>query len=91
MEYSYPIEYDWSTDEMVTVISFYEAIEKAYDKGIKKHELMERYREFKTIVPGKATERNLCSEFEEVSGFSAYKTMQAAKERADEETIRMKA
>ncbi len=32
MEYQYPLDYDWSNEEMVTMVKFYEAIEKAYEK-----------------------------------------------------------
>lgn len=27
MEYQYPLDYDWSNEEMVTMVKFYEAIE----------------------------------------------------------------
>ncbi|MED2513331.1 UPF0223 family protein, partial [Bacillus thuringiensis] len=33
MEYQYPLDYDWSNEEMVIIVKFYEAIEKAYEKG----------------------------------------------------------
>ncbi|MDF2789209.1 MAG: hypothetical protein K0S80_2307, partial [Neobacillus sp.] len=64
MEYQYPIDYHWTTDEIVDVIKFYEAIERAYEKGIERDELMDIYRRFKEIVPGKAEEKTLCGEFE---------------------------
>lgn len=59
MEYQYPFSMDWSTTEVIEVIQFFEAIEKAYEKGIKREELMEKYRRFKEIVPGKADEKNI--------------------------------
>ena len=59
MEYQYPLDYDWSNEEMVTIVKFYEAIEKAYEKGIIREELMGLYRRFKEIVPSKAEERKL--------------------------------
>ena len=34
MEYQYPLDYDWSNEEMVAVVKFYEAIEKVYEKGV---------------------------------------------------------
>ena len=34
MEYTYPFSLDWSTEEIVDVVQFFEAIEKAYEKGI---------------------------------------------------------
>jgi uncharacterized protein YktA (UPF0223 family) len=90
MEYQYPIDYHWSTDEIVDVIKFYEAIETAYEKGIDRERLMQVYRRFKEIVPSKAEEKTLCGEFEEISGYSAYRVLKKAKEAAAEEKIMMK-
>lgn len=90
MEYQYPIDYQWSTDEIVDVIKFYEAIEKAYEKGIDRDELMNSYRRFKEIVPSKAEEKTICGEFEEISGYSSYRTIKKAKEAAPGERIFMK-
>ncbi len=36
MEYSYPLSTDWTTQEMVDVVHFFEAVEAAYEKGIKR-------------------------------------------------------
>jgi len=57
MEYQYPFDTDWSTKEVVDVIQFFETIEKAYEKGIPREKLMEKYKRFKEIVPGKAEEK----------------------------------
>ncbi|WP_400247002.1 UPF0223 family protein [Niallia sp. JL1B1071] len=89
MDYQYPIDIDWSTDEIITVVKFFECIEKAYEKGVEKAELMEQYRAFKIIVPGKAQEKKVCDEFEEVSGYSTYRTIKKAKEAADGSRIKM--
>jgi uncharacterized protein YktA (UPF0223 family) len=90
MEYQYPIDYHWTTDEIVDVIKFYEAIEKAYEKGIDRDELMNIYRRFKEIVPSKAEEKTICSEFEDISGYSSYRTIKKAKDSAPGERITMK-
>jgi uncharacterized protein YktA (UPF0223 family) len=90
VEYQYPIDYHWSTDEIVDVIKFYEAIEKAYEKGINREELMNAYRRFKEIVPSKAEEKTICGEFEEISGYSSYRTIKKAKDAAAEDKIVMK-
>ena len=31
MEYQYPVDYTWTTDEIVDVIHFFEVVEKAYE------------------------------------------------------------
>lgn len=87
IEYQYPIDYSWSTDEMVAVIHFFEAIEKAYEKGINREDLLSSYRRFKEIVPSKAEEKKLCSEFEEMSGYSSYRAIKMAKETATDSRI----
>ncbi|PLT28043.1 UPF0223 family protein [Peribacillus deserti] len=79
MDYQYPIDYSWSTDETIAVIHFFESVEQAYEKGISKEQFMDTYRRFKEIVPGKAEEKKLTGEFEEISGYSSYKVLQKAK------------
>ncbi|MBM7692422.1 uncharacterized protein YktA (UPF0223 family) [Peribacillus deserti] len=79
MDYQYPIDYSWSTEETIDVIKFFESVEQAYEKGITKEQFMDKYRRFKQIVPGKAEEKKLTGEFEEMSGYSSYKILQKAK------------
>jgi len=89
MEYQYPIDYHWSTDEIVDVIKFYEVIEAAYEKGVDREILMGTYRRFKEIVPSKSEEKKLCGEFEEMSGYSSYRTIKKAKESEPGDRIKM--
>ncbi|MFC5588576.1 UPF0223 family protein [Sporosarcina soli] len=88
MDYSYPIRHDWSTEEIITVVAFYEAVEKAYETGIAREQLMEAYRAFKKIVPSMAEEKTLFKEFDEVSGYACYRVVKAAKEGMDGEMIK---
>ncbi|MFO1445751.1 UPF0223 family protein [Bacillus sp. Bva_UNVM-123] len=90
MEYQYPIDHDWSTEEIIDVISYFQQLEKAYDKGVNRDEFLAAYRRFKEIVPGKAQEKKICDEFEEVSGFSSYHTLKAVKEKNSDEIVKMK-
>ena len=89
MDYQYPIDYTWKPDEIVKVISYFQGIEKAYEKGIPREELMMLYKDFKQIVPSIAEEKKVCGEFEEVSGYSSYRAMQKAKKSQDGELVRM--
>lgn len=89
MDYTYPISIDWSTTEIVDVIKFFESIEKAYEKGIKREELMSVYRRFKEIVPSIAEEKKVFREFEEASGYSSYHVVKKAKELSDGAMIKM--
>lgn len=89
MEYQYPFDIDWSTEEVIDVVSFFEAIEKAYEKGISRDDLMNRYKRFKEIVPGKADEKRICNEFEESSGYSSYRVLKKMKELQEADKISM--
>ncbi|WP_059169996.1 UPF0223 family protein [Bacillus sp. FJAT-27445] len=90
MDYQYPLDYTWSTDETVQVIQFFQAVEEAYEKGIGRDDFMAAYRKFKAIVPGKSEEKKLCGEFEELSGYSPYKAVVKAKELSEGGTLRIR-
>ncbi|MGE7764341.1 UPF0223 family protein [Peribacillus sp. NPDC096540] len=90
MDYQYPMDLDWSTEEIVDVIKFFEAVEKAYESKIQKEAFMKAYRRFKEIVPGKADEKKYTDEFESVSDYSAYLVIKKSKEIGDDDWIRMK-
>lgn len=89
MEYQYPIDHHWTTEEIVDVIHFFEKIEAAYEKGIERELLMDAYRRFKEIVPSKAEEKKVCGEFEETSGYSSYRVIKKAKESEQGTKIKM--
>ena len=90
MEYSYPLSLDWSTQEMVDVVKFFEAVEAAYEKGIKREQFFATYKRFKEIVPSQAEEKTICREFEKASSYVPYKAVKLAKELADGQVIRIK-
>ena len=75
MEYNYPLDYHWSTEEIIDVIALYNAVEKAYEVGISKEEFMNSYRKFKLIVDSKSEEKSLDKQFYEI-----YQVVKAAKE-----------
>ena len=70
MEYNYPLDYTWSTEEIIDVIGLYNAVEKAYESGISKKEFMAAYQKFKKIVDSKSAEKQIDKEFYEVSHYS---------------------
>ena len=88
MDYQYPIDYDWSTDETIDVINFFQCIEKAYENGISKESIMKAYRRFKEIVPGKSDEKNIFDEFEETSGYSSYLIIKKVRQVGEGEIIK---
>ena len=83
MEYTYPFSLDWSTEEIVDVAQFFEAIEKAYENGIKREELLKRYRRFKEIVPSIAEEKTYFREFEKESGYISFPIIKKMKEQSE--------
>lgn len=89
MEYQYPIDYHWTTEEIVDVIHFFEKVEAAYAKGIERDVFMNAYRRFKEIVPSKSEEKKLCGEFEEMSGYSSYRVVKKAKDSQSGIRIKM--
>lgn len=79
--YSYPLDFSWSTEELSSVLSFLNQVEKAYEGGVEASMLLERYQQFKTVVKSKGEERRVDREFEATSGYSTYHAVQAAKEK----------
>lgn len=78
-EYQYPLDLDWTTEEMVIVMKMWDVLEQANESGVPVKDFMETYKNFKTIVKSIGEERRLGREFEQASGYSLYKTLQAAK------------
>lgn len=79
-EYQYPLNLDWNTNEMVIVMQMWDVLEQTYEKGVSIDVFMKAHQEFKTVVRSIGEERKLGREFEELSGYSLYRTLQKAKE-----------
>ena len=82
-QYSYPLDLSWSTEELASVLSFFNDVEAAYEDKVEAKKLLESYKEFKLVVPSKREEKRLGREFETVSGYSLYRAVQAAKEKRE--------
>ena len=52
--FSYPLMPEWSTQEIIDVAAFYEAVEKLNTVGIKRADFMKLYRRFCEIERSKA-------------------------------------
>ena len=50
MEYQYPLDLDWTNDEMMKVIHFFNKIENYYEASVKGDEVLNAYKNFKQIV-----------------------------------------
>lgn len=78
--YNYPLDINWSTDEITSVLHFLNQVEKAYESKVDANQLLVSYRVFKEIVPSKSQEKQIDREFEKSSGYSTYRAVQKAKE-----------
>lgn len=78
--YQYPIDLDWSSQEMATVVHMWHLLEQAYEAGVNREDLLDAYRAFKKVVPSKMEEKQLGNAFEKVSGYQLYGTMKKAKQ-----------
>ena len=81
--YRYPLDISWSTEELASVLSFFNKVEEAYESKVEAKEYMEAYRAFKKVVPSIGEEKRLGREFEEVSGYSLYRATQTAKQKEE--------
>lgn len=59
MNYNYPLDYTWSTEDIIDVMSLYNAVEKAYEEGISKTDFLNAYRKFKNVVGTKSEEKQI--------------------------------
>ncbi len=76
--YSYPLDFSWSTEEISSVLSFLNQVEKAYEGGVSAEAIVNSYRQFKSVVKSKAQEKQIDREFEQASGYSTYRVVKEA-------------
>lgn len=86
--YQYPIDLDWTNEEIAIVIKMWNGLEQAYESSINREELLNRYKAFKQVVPSKMAEKQLCNQFEKVSGYQLYGTIKKAR-NSERKTISM--
>lgn len=89
MNYSYPIDETWTTKEIIDVVNYYSLIEKAYEKGIEKRDLVAAYNRYKEIVPSKSEEKKLDKQFEKQSGYVPFRVIKKAKELSAKDKVKM--
>lgn len=88
MNINIPISLDWTKDEVIAVVQFFEGIEKAYDKGIGTAEMEKLYRRFKEIVPSKSEEKQLFKQFDDQSDYVCYHVIKELK-NTDKQKIKL--
>ncbi|KRL04645.1 UPF0223 family protein [Liquorilactobacillus oeni] len=77
--YSYPLRDEWSTAEIVTVIDFYQAVEKSYTSKILRSVFLKKYQDYLKAVPMKMTQKQLDREFQQNTQMSIYQAVKTAR------------
>lgn len=77
--YSYPLDYNWSKEEIVIVMELWQALEQVYESSMEVEDFKHSYQKFKKVVPSIGEEKKLGKEFEEIAGYSLYRVVQKAK------------
>ncbi|UZN28038.1 UPF0223 family protein [Enterococcus faecalis] len=80
-DYQYPLDLDWTTEEMVIVTNMWTAVEQTNETGLPVEKFLATYGQFKTVVKSIGEEKRLGREFENASGYSLYRTLQQAKKQ----------
>lgn len=80
-DYQYPLDLDWTTEEMVIVTNMWTAVEQANETGLPVDKFLTTYQQFKTVVKSIGEEKRLGRELESASGYSLYRTLQQAKKQ----------
>nr|WP_204464505.1 UPF0223 family protein [Shouchella xiaoxiensis] len=75
-----PIRYDWSQEEIVIVAEFFDVIARVVEQGVDASTIRTHYKEFKTVVPSKAEEKQLFKEVDDQLGISCFKIIKMANE-----------
>lgn len=81
--YDYPLNPDWSVDEIIDVMALYNAVEKAYEGGVSKAEFIKAYQRFVEIVNAKSEQKQIDREFQRVSHYSLYKVYKESLKEVD--------
>ncbi|PTL37503.1 UPF0223 family protein [Alkalicoccus saliphilus] len=75
----FPISMDWTKDEIVDVVNFFEIVDQVYSKGAERNTILTLYNYFKKVVPSKAEEKQHFKDYEEQTGQIPYEVIKKAK------------
>ncbi|QIL50684.1 UPF0223 family protein [Weissella coleopterorum] len=87
LNFDYPLLAGWDTEDIIKVSALYSAVAKAYESGVAVEQLLTAYQGFKVVVTSKSEEKQLGRQFETMSGYSIYKTIQAARQTNKKQLI----
>jgi uncharacterized protein YktA (UPF0223 family) len=78
--FAYPIDERWNQTEITDVINFFVVIEKSYQTGVTRQELVDNYRKFQVVVPNKSEEKRIFREFLANSGMEPFQAVRQLKD-----------
>ncbi|MDI6552837.1 UPF0223 family protein [Leuconostoc falkenbergense] len=70
--YTLPIDGNWTTEDIVIVSNFVDTILKAYENGVSRDELVQRYKDYRAVMPSKSEQKRFDKDFERQTGHSIY-------------------
>ncbi|WP_035053396.1 UPF0223 family protein [Carnobacterium pleistocenium] len=77
--YSYPIDYEWTKEQMEDVVNIWRMVELAYEKEIDREEFLVKYSKFKKVIPAIGEEKRWGNKFQALSNYSLYQVVKEAK------------
>lgn len=88
--YQYPIDSDWTTEEIIDVINFFNVIEQTYESSVDSKLFSDAYQKYCHIVDSISAQKQLDRKFLQESGYSIYKAVKWWKEHPDSPKIQIK-
>ncbi|WP_414051225.1 UPF0223 family protein [Macrococcus animalis] len=80
MNYSYPIDPEWSQEEIIAVVNLLALVEDAYESKVNTEDYDVVYKAFKKVAPMKSDENKIYKAFKEVSTYDSYLVTKRYKE-----------
>jgi uncharacterized protein YktA (UPF0223 family) len=78
--YSYPIDYElFTTEEILGIVEFLNLVESANDQKKVPENIVKAYKKYRSIINSPSIEKQIDRDFEKLSGYSIYKTMNKIK------------
>lgn len=78
--FSYPIDPQWTTDEINKVAQMLNLVADAYEVGVDRQDVLHAYDQFKSVVAAKSEEKSIGRDFKKASGYSLYLVVKTARQ-----------
>lgn len=81
--YDYPLDETWTTEEIIDVVALYNAVEQAYEEGIRKEDFLKAYDRYIEIVDSKMMQKQIERAFYKASTYSIWTVYKKAQEETE--------